>query len=68
MSWLIRFSQNRWLKLFVGIVLLITSAHDIFREFNHIGVQHGIFIFSIVHILKSLSAFIDQAKEVEKIR
>ncbi len=54
MEMLRQITQSPYLNLFSGLILLITSAYEtiITLDEGHIGVRHGILIFSIIQIVK----------------
>jgi len=50
-----KFTQSVYLNLITGLILLATSFYEILHSVETVvGTQHGVFIFAIVHILKTL--------------
>lgn len=49
------FIKSPYLKLFCGVILLISSGFEIIDSFgdSSFGAHHGVFVFGIIHILKS---------------
>ncbi len=63
-----RIVDSPYLNLFSGFILLITSSIELVVSFDEyqIGAEHGIFVFSIVQILKVIPELLHSAKELEE--
>ena len=61
-------TQSPYLNFFSGLILLITSGYEIIMTIDktHIGVSHGILIFSIIQILKVLPEIMHGLSEIEE--
>ena len=53
--------RSPYLALFSGVILLFTSGYDVWQNFadTNIGTRHGILLFGIMQILKSLPDILD---------
>lgn len=60
--------ESFYLDLLSGIILVITSGYEIVTNLDTIklGAHHGIAIFGLIQILKSIPPFIEVLKGVEK--
>ena len=76
MHFLKNLAQNPLLNIISGLVLLASASYDVFdiiEETNEIalspgvGVHHGVFIFSIVHILKALPDVMEGLQELNEV-
>ena len=65
-----KITQSPYLNLLSGIILLLTASNEIWESFekSSVGARHGIFIFSIIHILKSIPEITHGLKEVEEAK
>jgi len=63
-------TRSPYLNLFSGIVLLITSGYETWRTIAHfsLGVHHGVLVFSIIQILKTLPEIMDGTKELAEAK
>lgn len=63
-----RITENPYLDLFSGLVLLMTSAYQTITTLGHagLGVHHGILVFSIVQIIKAVPEITRGLSELEK--
>jgi len=61
-------TQNPILNLICGLILLATAAIETFESFHElsIGAHHGILVFSIIQIAKSLPEIMHGLKEIEE--
>jgi len=57
-----------YLNLISGLVLLVTSGYETWNTFGEgtIGAHHGVLIFSIIHILKTLPEMVEGFKDVNE--
>lgn len=61
-----RFVKNPFTNLLSGFILLLSSGYEVWNtveEFTF-GAHHGVLVFSIVHILKSLPEILQGTKEI----
>ena len=61
-----RFIQSQFVNLLSGLILLLTSGYETWisiEEFN-IGAHHGVLVFSLVQIMKSLPEILQSVKEL----
>ena len=61
-----KLTRSPYLNLLSGLILLITSGYetwDTIESFS-LGAHHGVLVFSIIHILKSLLEMMDGAEKV----
>lgn len=65
-----KITQSPHLNLLSGLILLITSGHETWHTIEHfsLGAHHGVLIFSIIQILKSLPEILDGAKELAEAK
>lgn len=61
-----RIIYSPWVNLFSGLVLLITSGYEAWVSIDSyaLGVHHGVFVFSIIHIIKALPDVLHGAKDI----
>ncbi len=59
--------SSPWLNFFAGFILLISAGYEVWQSFENgeFGVHHGIFIFGIIHVLKTLSEVLVSFKEFD---
>ncbi len=64
-----KFAENTYVKLVAGLTLLLTSLYDLITE-SEAGLQseHGILVFSLLHILRVLPELQHGASEIASIR
>ncbi|MDG1408851.1 MAG: hypothetical protein P8Q50_13830 [Octadecabacter sp.] len=64
-----KFAENTYVKLVAGLTLLLTSFYDLITE-SEVGLQseHGIIVFSLLHILRVLPELQHGASEIASIR
>lgn len=57
------------LDLLCGLALLITSGYETITTLDQfaVGAHHGVLIFSIFHLLKTIREFIEGVKTVKKV-
>jgi len=63
-----KITQSPFLNLLSGLILLLTSGYETWNSFGEgsIGAQHGILIFSVIHIAKSIPEIMHGLKEIEE--
>jgi hypothetical protein len=56
-----------YLSIIAGIALLLTASYEIVLslEESAVGVEHGIFVFAIVHIIKAIPEVIHAVEDIE---
>ena len=61
-----RFIQNPFVNLLCGLILLFTSGYEVWSTIEGftIGAHHGVFIFSIMQVLKVIPEFLQGSKEI----
>lgn len=64
-----KFADNTYVKLTVGITLMVTALYDLVEE-TELGLQseHGIVVFSLVHLLRVLPELQHGASEIVSTR
>ena len=52
-----KIAQNAYLNLLSGLALFVSSGYETWRTLDHftLSAHHGVLVFGIVQILKSLS-------------
>ena len=60
--------NSPYLNILAGVILLITAGIEIFESMEQpeIGMHHGIFVYAIVHILKSIPEIMHGLDDIEK--
>jgi len=58
---------NRWVALAVSAVLIVTAIFEIVASANEIGSHHGVLIFGIFHMLKTLPDFYEATFVIDEI-
>ena len=63
---LVKIINSPWLSLVSGIILLITSGIEVYDKIGaaHVGAHHGILIFALVQVIRTLPEFHHAAKEI----
>ena len=66
-----RIVENPYLNVVVGIVFLCSGISETVEEFRHsdnvnFGAHHGVILFSILHILKTVPHFLEGLDYLEK--
>ena len=64
MQTLRQFVSNPYLNMLVGVLLLYSGLSESWYQFQamenyHIGVHHGVILFSLMHIAKTLPDIFD---------
>jgi hypothetical protein len=64
------FAENVYVSLVTGLILLVSSSIEVVNTLDSgvIGAHHGVLVFSIYHILKTLPELQHGAAEVSKIK
>ena len=65
-----KITRSSHLNLLSGLILLITAGYETWEaieDFN-LGAHHGVLIFSIIQILKSLPEFLEGAKDMAEAK
>ena len=60
------FVESRFVKVFVFVAMLITSAQEVLEDFDDYGAHHGLAVFAIFQLLKVISEFYDAADILEE--
>jgi hypothetical protein len=63
-------TRSPYLNLLSGFVLLITSGYETWHTIDHLslGAHHGVLIFSIIQILKTLPDIMDGTRELTEAK
>jgi hypothetical protein len=63
-----RITQNPYLNLVSGFVLLFTAGFEVWESIGEasVGAHHGILVFSLIHIAKSIPEVMHGFKEFEE--
>jgi len=63
-----KITQSPYLNLLSGLVLLFTSAYETIIKFGegHIGVHHGVLIFSVIQLVKVFPEIMHGLTEVQE--
>lgn len=63
-----KITESPYLNLLSGLILLMTSGYETFETLDefHLGVHHGILVFSVIQIIKTIPEFMHGLKEVEE--
>lgn len=61
-------TQSPYLNLLSGLILLMTAGYETVETFDHfhLGSHHGVLVFSLIQILKTIPEFMHGLKEVEE--
>ena len=60
------FTQSPFINLLSGLILMLTSGYETWisiEEFS-VGAHHGVLVFSLIQILKSLPEILQGSKEL----
>lgn len=65
-----KITQSPYLNLLSGLVLLVTSAYETWHTIDHfsIGAHHGVLVFSVIQILKTLPEFVDGTRALAEAK
>ena len=64
-----KFAENIYVKLVAGLTLLLTSLYELISETEGgLHSEHGIIVFSLLHILRVLPELQHGASEIASIR
>ncbi len=63
-----KITESPFLNLLSGLVLLLTSAYEVALTADEafIGVSHGVFIFSIIQLIKVIPEIMHGLTEIEE--
>jgi len=58
--------ENRWVKISVALTLFLTAGAEVWSGIEEIevGAHHGVLVFSILNIIKTLPDFFEGAEYV----
>ncbi|MBS99222.1 MAG: hypothetical protein CMI01_11155 [Oceanospirillaceae bacterium] len=64
-----RFAENPWVNLLSGVILLLTSGHEIWETIDHgyFGAHHGVAIYGLMKVLQSFPHIVHGSEEVTMI-
>jgi len=62
--------KSPYLNFFSGLILLITSAYEVWESFGEesIGAHHGVMLFSLIHIVKSIPHMMEGFTQIEEAK
>jgi hypothetical protein len=62
-----KITESPWLNLVAGIILLLTAGTEVWESFGDgsVGTHHGVFIFGLIHIIKTIPEFMHGLHELE---
>ncbi len=71
-STLKRFVKNPYVNIVVGILFLFSGVYETVRELKElegfrIGVHHGVILFSLLQILKTVPDFFEGMEYIEEV-
>ena len=63
-----KISESPYLNIVSGVILLLTSGYEIWESFGEspIGSRHGVAIFGLSQIIKSMPEIIDGLKKYKE--
>ncbi|MFT5661381.1 MAG: hypothetical protein ACI9TV_002027 [Sulfurimonas sp.] len=62
-----RITENPYLNLISGLILLFTSAFETWKSLEEgLGLHHGILLFSLIHIVKAIPEAMHGFKELDE--
>lgn len=65
MNLILRFSENSYVKLLAGLILLVTTAVELIHDVEEgIQAEHGLFIFALIHVLRAFPEIQHAADEI----
>lgn len=56
--------KNRVLKILICLAMIFTSGYELVIDFEELGAHHGIFMFALVELLKTISELYEAAEIV----
>ena len=62
-----RFARNRWTGLAVSGILIATASIEIFESVTEIRAHHGILVFGLANLFRTLPDFLDSATLFEEV-
>ncbi len=68
-----KFTSNPYLNVIIGIIFLSSGIFEMIRELKELeefrfGAHHGVILFALLHILKTLPDIFEGLEYVEKIK
>ena len=65
---MLKFLRSPYLDLLSGFILMITAGYETWERLGEysIGVHHGVLIFSIIQIAKSIPEIRDGLKDIDE--
>lgn len=65
-----RIVKSPYMNFFSGFVLLATSGTELVLSFEEyqIGAEHGVFVFGIVQVIKTIPDLLEGAKELDEAK
>lgn len=65
-----RITTSPYLNLFSGLVLLGSSGYEVMSTWSEgsAGLEHGVFVYSLVHIIQTIPDLMHGLTEIEESR
>lgn len=54
--------DNKWVRLFVSLSIIVSAALELSLEYKMIGAQHGLLIFGVFEFFKVISEIYEATK------
>ena len=63
-----KITENPFVNLLSGIILFVTSGYEVWVSLDEfaLGAHHGVLIFGIFHVIKTLPEFLYALKEFKE--
>ena len=61
-----RFTGNRWIGVAVSVILIATALGEVLEDVSEIRAHHGLLVFGIVNLFKTLPDFFHGAAIFEE--
>ena len=70
---LANFINDARFQLFLGVIMLVSASAEIMQDLQSanqavMGAHHGLFIYALAHILKSLPGLFDSVDRIQQAR
>jgi hypothetical protein len=62
--------ESPYLNIIAGVILILAAGVEIYEtvEESQVGAHHGLFVFAIIHILKSIPEILHGLDDIEKAK
>lgn len=63
-----KITESPYLNLLSGLILLMTAGYETLETLDefHLAAHHGLLVFSVIQIIKTIPEFMHGLKEVEE--